>query len=133
MKLSLKHKARKLLRKTVIVLISAILLFFLIDVITPVDTNVGYSTSVIARDGTVLHAWLAPGQQWRMKANLDDISPELRRAIIYKEDKHFFHHFGINPVAIGRAFINNLFHLRRTSGASTITMQVARMLDPKPR
>lgn len=123
----------RVVRRTAAVLAGAVLLFFLLDLITPVDTNVPYATVLQARDSTVLHTWLAKDQQWRMKARLDEISPELKKAIVYKEDRHFYRHLGINPLAIGRAIINNLFHLRRTSGASTITIQVARMLDPKPR
>ena len=76
----------------------------------------------------MLHAWLAKDQQWRIKASLDEISPEFKKAIIYKEDKYFYNHPGVNMIAVGRAFFNNLFHLKRTSGASTITMQVVRML-----
>jgi penicillin-binding protein 1C len=68
-----------------------------------------------------------------MKTNLDEISPLLRKTIVAKEDKYFFYHPGINPVAIGRAFAKNIFRMKRTSGASTITMQVARALEPRPR
>lgn len=68
-----------------------------------------------------------------MKTNLSEISPLLRKTIIAKEDKYFFRHPGINPVAMGRAFVKNILKGKRTSGASTITMQVAKGLDPKPR
>ena len=109
-----------------------LLLFLAIDYVAPVQTNVAFAPIVEARDGTVLHAYMARDQQWRIKARLDEITPELKKAIVFKEDKHFYHHPGINLLAIGRALINNLFHLKRTSGASTITMQVARLLDPEP-
>jgi len=68
-----------------------------------------------------------------MFTELKEISPKLKEAILFKEDKYFYYHFGVNPVAIARAAFNNVFHLKRTSGASTITMQVARLLDPKDR
>lgn len=55
------------------------------------------------------------------------------KAIIYKEDKYFYLHYGINPFAIIRAVVNNLVYGKRTSGAATITMQVARLLSPKER
>jgi len=120
-------------RKAAAILVGLVMTFFLLDLVFPVHTDIPFATLVEARDGTVLHAFIARDRQWRMKARLSEISPELKAAIVFKEDKHFYHHFGVNPVAVGRAFVNNVFHLRRTSGASTITMQVARMLDPKPR
>ncbi|MET0299796.1 MAG: penicillin-binding protein 1C, partial [Flavitalea sp.] len=50
-----------------------------------------------------------------------------------KEDRYFYSHPGVNPLAIGRAIVKNVFRMKRTSGASTITMQVARALEPKKR
>ena len=81
----------------------------------------------------MIHAFLTPDEKWRMKTNLDEISPLLRKTIVAKEDKYFFHHPGINPLSIGRAFMKNVLRKKRTSGASTITMQVAKALEPKPR
>ncbi len=114
-------------------LAGAVVLFVAIDRLAPVTTNVPFATVVEARDGRVLHAYIARDQQWRIQTRLDEITPELRKAIVYKEDRHFYHHPGINPMAVGRAVVNNIFHLKRTSGASTITMQVARMLHPERR
>lgn len=121
------------MKRTGIAILSCIILFFLLDLIFPFHIDVAYSPVVEARDGTVLHAWLAKDQQWRIKASMDEISPEFTKAIIYKEDKYFYDHPGVNPVAVNRAFFNNLFHLKRTSGASTINMQVVRMLHPESR
>lgn len=129
----MKQKLKKALKKTAILTGAAVLLFLIIDLITPINTNLAFAPVVEARDGTVLHAYMAKDQQWRIQTRLNEITPELRKAIVFKEDKHFYHHIGINPLAVGRAVVNNLFHLKRTSGASTITMQVARMLSPKPR
>ena len=126
-------KRRARLKKAGLWLAGVIVAFFLIDFIAPVNTKIPFAQEIEARDGTVLHAYRASDGQWRMFTRLDEITPELQKAIVFKEDKHFFHHFGVNPVAVGRAFFTNIFRLKRTSGASTITMQVARMLDPKQR
>lgn len=115
------------------VLLSSALLFVLADVLFPLPPKPTYAPCVLARDSTVLYAFLTPDEQWRMEARLDEITPELTKAIIYKEDKYFWYHPGINPVAVFRAFGKNILFARRTSGASTITMQVARMLEPKQR
>src|SRR5690606_25137089 len=61
------------------------------------------------------------------------ISPLLRKTIIAKEDRFFYHHFRVNPLAIIRAAWNNTIKMRRTSDASTITMQVARAFNHRPR
>jgi penicillin-binding protein 1C len=57
----------------------------------------------------------------------------LRKTIIAKEDKYFYYHPGVNPFAATRAVIKNIFRMKRTSGASTITMQVARALEHRNR
>src|SRR5690606_24276235 len=57
----------------------------------------------------------------------------LKKAIVYKEDKYFYRHPGVNPAAMVRALANNVVKGRKTSGASTITMQVVRLLQPKER
>ena len=62
---------------------------------------------------------------------LDDISPALGRAVLQAEDQRFMEHGGIDFQAIGKAAWDNLFGLQRTRGASTITMQLAGLLDPK--
>ena len=105
----------------------------LLDRLFPLPPPPQYSPLVLAQDGTVLHAYLNPTQKWRMKTELAEITPALQTAIIEKEDKYFRYHFGINPLAIVQAAGRNLLGRGRTTGASTITMQVARLLEPKSR
>ncbi|MFN8237693.1 MAG: penicillin-binding protein 1C [Chitinophagales bacterium] len=110
-----------------------LLLFNLTDLLFPLQTGRNYSTIIEAEDGTVLYSFLSNDDKWRMYTKLSEITPTLQRAFIQKEDRWFYWHFGVNPVAVIRAFINNSIQHKRTSGASTITMQVARMLEPKER
>lgn len=84
-------------------------------------------------DEKILHAFLNNQDKWRMKTELSEITPTLEKAIVYKEDRWFRWHFGVNPFAIMRAGVRNVFTGRRTSGASTITMQVVRLLNPQTR
>ena len=112
---------------------SLLFAFIFTDIIFPFRPSVTYSQVVLAADGSVLHAYLTPDQKWRMQAELPDISPVLKKTIVYKEDKYFYFHFGINPVAVVRAIYINIIRGERTSGASTITMQVVRLLQPKQR
>ncbi|GAB3640390.1 penicillin-binding protein 1C [Spirosoma arcticum] len=113
--------------------VAVVLLFFGIDRFVPVNTIVPYSTLITARDGSILHAFLSRDDKWRMYAELSEITPVLRDAILYKEDKYFYYHPGFNPIAMMRAAGRNLLTGRRTSGASTITMQTVRLLEPRPR
>ena len=110
-----------------------LILFNVLDIIFPFKTQKDSSTIVEATDGTVLYAFLTNDDKWRMYTQLDEITPTVQKAFICKEDRWFYWHFGINPISIARAFINNTIKHKRTSGASTITMQVARMLEPKNR
>ena len=124
-------------RRTGIRLLAALatlaLLLLALDRLFPLPAAPRYSPIVLAADGAVLHAYLNPTQKWRMKTELAEITPVLRQAIIEKEDRYFRYHFGVNPLALVQAAGRNLFGRGRTTGASTITMQVARLLEPKPR
>jgi penicillin-binding protein 1C len=116
-----------------IVSATSFLLFLLLNRLCPLPDEIHYSTIMLDSKGEVIHAFLTTDQKWRMKTELSEISPVLKKTLIYKEDKYFYHHPGINPLAMARAAVMNTLHLKRTSGASTITMQVARMLEPKRR
>lgn len=104
-----------------------------LDLAFPPRVNVRYSQIVTAADGSVLHAFLSTDDKWRMMTELSEISPALRTAIVYKEDRYFYYHPGVNPFALVRAAYNNIAQGKRTSGASTITMQVVRLLEPRKR
>ena len=99
----------------------------------PLPDRVAYSTIITDDKGDIVHGFLTPDDKWRMKTELEEISPLLRKTIIAKEDKWFYYHPGINPMAVTRAIFQNMFHRKRTSGASTITMQVARALEHRKR
>jgi len=112
---------------------AAFLLFLLLTWLFPGPGKLEYSTIIEDSQGEVVNAFLTRDQQWRMKTELQEISPLLRKTIVEKEDKYFYYHPGVNLLAMSRAFFMNILHMRRTSGASTITMQVARSLEPKKR
>ncbi len=124
---------RKLWKWLIIIPCIWFLFFLLMDFISPLHIRINYSTTIESDEGELLYSFLSSDDKWRMKSSLEEISPELKKALLFKEDKYFNYHFGINPVAIIRAAFNNLFYHKRTSGASTITMQVTRLLQPKDR
>jgi len=110
-----------------------VVLFFILNWIFPLPDKIEYSTIITDSKGEVINAYLTRDQKWRMKTELDEISPLLRKTIIAKEDKYFYSHPGINAVAIVKAFLKNVFRMKTVSGASTITMQVARALEHRKR
>jgi penicillin-binding protein 1C len=128
-----KIKFKNFIKRTLLTVLSIVVLFFLLNSIFPLPDKIEYSTIITDNKHEVMHAYLTSDQKWRMKTELTEISPLLRKTIIEKEDKYFYYHPGINPFAIMRAFTKNIHHLKRTSGASTITMQVARAIEPKKR
>ncbi len=87
---------------------------------------------VLARDGTPLRAFPDRAHIWRHPVHVADVSPRYLEALIGYEDRYFYWHPGLNPVALVRAAWQWLTHGRIVSGGSTLTMQVARMLDPTP-
>ncbi len=92
-----------------------------------------YSTVVLDADGDILHAYLAGDEQWRFRADALEISPKLLTAVVTFEDKRFYKHPGVDPLAVARAIWQNVTHGRVVSGASTLSMQVARLMRPKTR
>ncbi len=106
---------------------------FTLDKVFPLPRQNPYSKIIYAKDGTLLSTYLSKNDKWRMPVHLDEVSPELIKSILEKEDRWFYWHPGVNPIAIARAFFQNLLTGHRVSGASTITMQLARMLEPGER
>ena len=125
-----KRNLLLLVKRFVIVAVSFLLLFLLLNLVFPLQDKIEYSTIVTDAKGEVSNAYLTTDQKWRMKTELNEISPLLRKTIIAKEDKYFYNHPGINIFSVGRAAVMNILQMRRTSGASTITMQVAKALQP---
>lgn len=91
------------------------------------------SPLVLDREGRWLHAFTTPEGRWRFRADLDAIDPVFVERLIAVEDKRFYDHWGVDPVAVARASAEMLRAGRIASGASTITMQTARLLEPRPR
>ncbi len=88
---------------------------------------------VLARDGTPLRAFPDRGHVWRHAVRIEQVSPRYLEALLAYEDRFFYWHPGINPVALARAGWQWLVSGRIVSGGSTLTMQVARLLEPSAR
>ena len=88
---------------------------------------------VLAEDGTPLWRFADANGVWRYPVSTDEVSAYYLDALLTYEDRWFFRHPGVNPLALGRAAWQNLTGGRVLSGGSTLSMQVARLLDPHDR
>ena len=91
------------------------------------------SRLVLASDGSVLRGFTTESGVWRLPADPNAVAPVYMKMLLAWEDQRFRNHPGVDPLAVGRAFGQLVRHGRIVSGASTITMQTARLLEPKER
>ncbi|MBM4029105.1 MAG: penicillin-binding protein 1C, partial [Planctomycetes bacterium] len=101
----------------------------------PVERLRQWSTSpaVLDAKGRPMLSLVGPDEQWRMPVGLADVSPWLIQATIAVEDERFYRHPGVDPLAVLRAIGQNVRARRIVSGASTLDMQVCRMMENRPR
>ena len=90
-------------------------------------------TAIRAASGEVLALRPAPGGVWRFRTRAADVSPFLLRLLVDVEDRRFEVHPGVDPLALGRALLQAARAGHAVSGGSTLTMQVARLLEPRRR
>ena len=91
------------------------------------------SALVLDSEGRVLRAFTARSGAWRLPATAKAVDPVFLEMLFVFEDQRFRRHSGVDPLAVARAFAQMVRHGRVVSGASTITMQTARLLEPRPR
>ncbi|MGE0597454.1 MAG: penicillin-binding protein 1C [Hyphomonadaceae bacterium] len=117
------------------VLLAAMLSLFALDQIfpPPLERVRDASPVVVDRNGEWVMAFTTRDGRWRLAARLDEIDPEFQRRLIAIEDARFWWHPGVDPIALVRATAAYVRAGRVTQGGSTITMQLARLLEPRPR
>jgi penicillin-binding protein 1C len=104
------------------------------DRLWPLPLNeVAPARVVVAEDGTPLWRFADAEGIWRYPVTIEDVSPRYLQALIQYEDRWFWDHPGVNPFSVLRAAWQDLSAGRIISGGSTLTMQVARLLDPHSR
>jgi penicillin-binding protein 1C len=121
-----KGRNRRVTAAVTFVLAVAIPGWLLIPNVALMD-GVTFSQEVFDRDHNLLRMTLTPDEKYRVFTPLDQISPELVEATLLHEDRFYRTHAGINPVAVARSAWNLVFTGHARAGASTITMQLARM------
>ena len=101
--------------------------------VRPLERATDPSLTVTDRDGRPLRVFLSADDTWRLPADPDRIDPGYQAMLIAIEDQRFADHLGVDPLAIVRAVGQMIGAGRVVSGASTLTMQTVRLLDPQPR
>jgi len=121
-------------------MLAGVVALFLAAALTPLPVPLkaggGYGPSIrfLDRDGEVLREVRADEDHTRAQwVPLEDVGKNVQNAVIAAEDRRFEEHVGVDPEAIVRAAISDLVARRVVSGASTITMQLARVVSPHPR
>jgi len=97
----------------------------------PLGEGLAFSTLVVDRGGKLLRPYATPDGRWRLPATRENVDPRFLELLLAYEDKRFNAHHGVDPLALGRALAQLISHGRIVSGGSTITMQVARLLEPR--
>lgn len=124
-------KQLSITRKVILILITILVIAYIFCLPQQLF-HVPYSTVVTDRNGELLGARIASDGQWRFPPR--NTTPEkIKQCLITFEDRHFYHHWGVNPVSIGRAAYQNLKNKRIVSGGSTLTMQTIRLARNESR
>ncbi len=95
----------------------------------PLDNADGVSTTVVDRDGRLLRAFTTPDGRWRMPLEPHDVDPRYLQILMAFEDRRFYGHHGVDYKAFVRSASEVMRKGRLVSGGSTLTMQVARLLE----
>ena len=112
---------------------AAFALWSFIDALGPLDLSAAEkrSTVVLDRDGRLLRPFATADGRWRLPVAAAEVDPRFLAMLTAYEDRRFDRHRGIDPMALLRAAGQLLGHGRVVSGGSTLTMQVARLLEPR--
>src|SRR4051812_22718913 len=98
----------------------------------PLEQARQVSTSVVDRNGKLLRAYAMADGRWRLPVDSrTSIDPGYLKLLLVYEDRRFRSHAGIDPLALGRAALQLATRGHIVSGGSTITMQLARLMEPR--
>jgi penicillin-binding protein 1C len=115
-------------RRVLLALLFVVLIFFVFNaVFSDILGGVSFSRAYFDRNGGLLNIFLTSDDKYRLRANLADFPPQLIEAVLLQEDRFFYGHIGINPMSLFRAGWETYVKKDRRLGASTITMQLARL------
>lgn len=95
--------------------------------------ELNYSTQILDHEGQLLRLYTTPDGYWRLPPDLEQLDAVWLEYLLLTEDRRFYQHHGVDPLALLRAFWQLLQHGKVVSGGSTVTLQTVRLLEPRPR
>ncbi|MDR1868829.1 MAG: penicillin-binding protein 1C [Treponema sp.] len=125
-----RKKGKNIINKFSLILLFSLFIIILLvynAISFDVLKGVSFSRAYFDRDGKLLNIFLSTDDKYRLRANLADFPPQLIEATLLQEDRFFYGHFGFNPMSMLRAGWETYVKKERRVGASTITMQLARL------
>ncbi len=130
----IRHIRKRWLLALPLCVLGLLLALLILDRLSPLPLKaVQPARVVVAEDGTPLWRFADSQGIWRYPVTPEEVSPAYIQALLTYEDRWFWYHPGINPLSVLRAAWQNLRYRSVISGGSTLTMQVARLIDPQPR
>jgi len=128
-------KIRQLIKVLLLSIFLFSLTFFILDKSYPMETAMLEDTSAILRFSNDSWAYVKTNKEekWRFPVEISKIDPHFIKLLLAYEDQRFYSHYGIDPLAIIRALGQWIQHGHIVSGGSTITMQLAKLMHPRPR
>ena len=132
--MGIQKKLKKWFKRFILLGLILIVSFVILDWLVPLPIadfkQRSFAQVIVDKDGHPLRAFPDSQGVWRYPVQLSEVSPLYLQALINYEDRYYYQHFGVNPLAVGRAFWQWVWHGKMVSGASTLTMQVSRILKP---
>jgi len=131
----LKSFIYNLIKYFILTLIAFFIFVLFIDIFYPINISKSKDCSKVVtdRNNKWLYSALNSTDKWRFRADIKKIDPLYIKMLLNFEDKRFYSHFGADPLALIRAAWQFIKNGKISSGGSTITMQVAKLLEPKER
>ncbi len=113
--------------KLLFITLSGIIILYFAIPPAPLLKDVSFSQRVFDRNGELMRISLSKDDKYRIFTPIREIPASFIETVLLYEDKHFYAHFGVNPVSLAKAFYSTYLQNNRKIGGSTITMQVARL------
>ena len=128
-------RGQRLLVGIALAALTCVIAALALDRLFPPDLSryLARSTEIVDANGRLLRAFTTTDAKWRLKTSVEDVDPLYLELLKAYEDRRFDDHWGVDPLAVTRAAAQLMARGRIVSGASTLSMQAARLLEPRPR
>jgi penicillin-binding protein 1C len=131
--MKMNRAMRRAMQMSILAVITAVIALRLTPVPASLERGIIPSVEFLDRNGRPLRTMLVDQRRYARRVHLSEVSPHMIGATLSAEDRHFYHHSGVDPTAIGRAIVYAIRYRHLQSGASTITQQLIKLSGPARR